>query len=69
MTIFIVILDQVPISTSEEIEIDIQQTSGAKFIPETGEIRWEFSLDPTEKKEFPLRYAVKYPKNKNLIIE
>ncbi len=64
-----IILDQVPISTIEEIEVNIQNISGAKLNPETGEIKWEFELNPNDKKEFELKYSVKYPKNKKLIVE
>lgn len=63
------VIDQVPVSTLEEIEIELQKTSGAKLNIETGEIKWEFSLEPMEKKEFELKYSVKYPKYQNLIVE
>lgn len=64
-----IILDQVPVSTTEEIEVSVQNISGAKRNSETGEIKWEFDLKPNDKKEFELKYSVKYPKNRNLIVE
>lgn len=64
-----IILDQVPVSTIEEIEVNVQNVSGAKQNPETGEIKWEFELKPNDKKEFELKYTVKYPKYRNLIVE
>ncbi|MDD2624250.1 MAG: mucoidy inhibitor MuiA family protein [Candidatus Riflebacteria bacterium] len=64
-----IILDQVPVSTIEEIEVNVQNISGAKRNTETGEIKWEFELKPNDKKEFELKYSVKYPKYRNLIIE
>ncbi len=64
-----VLLDQVPVSTREEIEINVQNISGAKYDRETGEIRWEFSLASKDQKDLNLTYSVKYPKNRNLIIE
>jgi hypothetical protein len=63
------IVDQIPVSTLEEIEVDVQKLSGANHNKETGEVNWKFTLDPNEKKEFDLRYAVKYPKYHNLLIE
>jgi uncharacterized protein (TIGR02231 family) len=63
------IIDQVPVSTIEEIEVEVQKTSGGILNTETGEIKWEFSLEPKEKKEFELKYATKYPKYQNLIVE
>lgn len=68
-TINIVVLDQVPVSKLEEIEVNIQNTSGGKLNKESGEVKWMFSLKPTEKKEFDLKYSVKYPKSRSLIIE
>ncbi|MBN1597548.1 MAG: mucoidy inhibitor MuiA family protein [Bacteroidales bacterium] len=64
-----VLLDQVPVSTLEEIEVDVQKITGAKHNVQTGEIKWEFDLKPGEDKELELRYSVKYPKYRNLIIE
>jgi hypothetical protein len=64
-----IILDQVPVSTLAEIEIAIQTISGAKHDSATGELKWEFELKPAEKKELDLKYSIKYPKNRSLIIE
>ncbi len=63
------IFDQVPVSTLEEIKIEIIEISGAKHNLETGEIKWDFSIEPSENKKLELNYSVKYPKYKNLIIE
>ena len=67
--ITIVVLDQVPVSTNSEIEVSIQQTTGVKPNAETGELKWEFVLQPDEKKELELKYSVRYPKNRQLYIE
>jgi hypothetical protein len=63
------IFDQVPVSTLEEIKVDIFELSGAKHNIETGEIKWGISIEPNENKKFELKYSIKYPKNRNLIIE
>lgn len=63
------IFDQVPVSTSEEIKVEVSEISGAKHNLETGEIKWDFSIEPNVNKKFELIYSVKYPKNRNLIIE
>lgn len=68
-TISMIILDQVPISNLEEIEVNVQDVSGAKLNQETGEIKWIFELKPNDKKELDLKYSVKYPKNRNLVLE
>ena len=64
-----IVLDQVPVSTAEDIEVQVQNNSGAKHDPETGEIKWEFTLKPADRKELDLKYLVKYPKIKTLMIE
>lgn len=68
-SINMVIYDQVPVSTLDEIKVAIQKTSGAKQNPTTGELKWEFKLEPKKSREFKLQYSVKYPKSRNLIIE
>jgi len=64
-----IIFDQVPVSTLEEIKVNIAEISGAKHDTDTGEIKWDFYIDPKETKTFDLKYSVKYPKSKTLIIE
>lgn len=68
-TIRIILFDQVPVSTNEEIEVKILELSGGKHNLTNGQISWEFELSPHNKAEFDLKYSVKYPKNKHLIIE
>ncbi|HOZ15311.1 MAG TPA: mucoidy inhibitor MuiA family protein [Tenuifilaceae bacterium] len=67
--ISMIILDQTPVSTLEEIEVQIQDLSTGKHDKETGEVKWEFNLEPSTKKEFSLKYSVKYPKGRKLVIE
>lgn len=64
-----IVLDQVPVSTLEEIVVSLDNISGAKHNSENGEIKWDFKLESKIKKEFDLKYSVKYPKNKTLNIE
>lgn len=64
-----VVYDQVPISTLEEIKVEVDKNNGGKFNSKTGEMKWLFSLAPNSKKDFNLKYSVKYPKYRNLIIE
>jgi len=67
--ISMIILDQAPVSTLEEIEVQMQDLSAGKHDKETGEVKWEFKLEPNAKKEFALKYSVKYPKDRKLVIE
>lgn len=68
-SINMIVLDQAPVSKLEEIEVEVQSVSEAKHDPENGEVKWSFNLQPNQKKEFELRYSVKYPKSRKLNIE
>ena len=69
LDIKMVLLDQVPVSTLDEIEIDIKEASRGVWNKETGEIKWELELDSKESRDLDLKYAIKYPKHRNLIFE
>ena len=62
------VLDQVPVSTNAEIEVNVSESSGAKR-NEEGVIEWDFKLEPGKSKVMNLIYKVKYPKNNWLVIE
>ena len=64
-----VVFDQVPVSTLDEIKVEVQNTTGGQYNIKNGEVKWEFLLLPKNQKDFDLKYAVKYPKDKDLIIE
>ncbi|NTW44830.1 MAG: DUF4139 domain-containing protein, partial [Anaerolineaceae bacterium] len=68
-SIDISLFDQIPISTLEEIEVNPVNISNGKLDPETGIIKWDFQLKPAEKKDIDLKYSVRYPKFRTLIIE
>jgi uncharacterized protein (TIGR02231 family) len=63
------ILDQIPISQTEEIEVKVLDISGAVQNLTTGELKWEFVLKPGESKTLVLSFEIKYPKNKSLELE
>ncbi len=63
------VIDQVPVSTTDEIEVVVHDISTGRQNAITGEVQWVFELSPNEQKEFDLKYSVKYPKNRNLVVE
>lgn len=63
------VYDQVPVSTNEEIEVTTETTSGGDLNKETGEVKWKYKLESLGKKEMTLKYKVKYPKERSLTIE
>ena len=64
-----VVLDQIPVPTLEEIELQIGKISGAKHNKETGELKWELTLAPLESKVLEVKYSLKYPKDRRLNLD
>lgn len=63
------LLDQVPVSEFQEIEVDVEEKSNGKINVTNGEVVWNLNMAPGEQKEIKLHYQVKYPKYRNLRIE
>jgi TonB-dependent SusC/RagA subfamily outer membrane receptor len=61
--------DQIPLSTTKEIEVEALELSGGTKDDETGMVTWDVTLKPNETKEFLIKYSVKFPKGKKVIIE
>lgn len=65
----LVLYDQIPVPTLEEIDLQVNQISGAKYNKETGELKWELQLAPLESKVLEIKYTLKYPKGHQLIVD
>ncbi|NEU07365.1 mucoidy inhibitor MuiA family protein [Flavihumibacter sp. R14] len=65
----IIIEDQLPVSTSSEVTVESQELSGAQLDENTGKLIWNLQVLPGEKKGKLLKYQVKYPKNRPVILE
>jgi len=61
--------DQFPIATENDMEVEQIDHSGGKVDENTQVITWTFSLEPKAEKRLALKYAVKYPKDKTLVLE
>jgi len=64
-----VLVDQIPVSTTKEIEIEKKEFKDAEYDEGTGKLTWKFKLEPTKERKFEFKYSVKYPKGNTLIIE
>jgi uncharacterized protein (TIGR02231 family) len=60
----LVIEDQVPISQNGEVEVQIEELSGAVIDEATGKVIWKVNLAAGESLKKQLRFTVKYPKKK-----
>lgn len=63
------VFDQVPVSTSSDIEVIVENTSGATQDKASGALEWNMKIEPASKREITLKYRVKYPKERSLNIE
>lgn len=65
----IMLLDQVPVSTDVEIEVETKMQPETTSDSVTGEVKWESLLNAGQTKAFNLIYTVRYPKGKKMFIE
>lgn len=67
--IYIVIEDQFPVSSNKEIEVERLEMSGGKYNEDTGIVSWNLNIKANDAvKNLILKFSVKYPKNKSVII-
>jgi uncharacterized protein (TIGR02231 family) len=67
--ISITLKDQVPVSSNSSINVEAVELTGGKMNSQTGEVKWDLELKPSETKQIILTYSVKYPKDKTVILE
>ena len=65
----VVVEDQVPVSTNEQIRVDVEETSSADYNETTGLLRWSLELPPAETKKLRFGYEVKYPKGQRVALD
>jgi uncharacterized protein (TIGR02231 family) len=56
--------DQLPVSQSGDVEVSVDDVSGAQVDANTGKVTWNITLAPGETLKKQLRFKVKYPKKK-----
>ncbi len=61
-----VINDQLPVSTNEDIEVEPLELSGALYDKEKGYLEWKTRLAPGERITKKVRFSIKYPKEKKI---
>ena len=63
------LLDQIPLSSMKEIDIDVKEISGANYFENTGKLTWNLSLKPGESKTVEFSFSITYPKNMEIKID
>jgi hypothetical protein len=64
-----IVRDQFPVSVNKEISVDDVSAPEAKIEKETGLVSWTFALQPGQERKLKLGYAVKYPKDRVVVLE
>ena len=62
----IVIEDQVPVSSDNQIEVELEEDGGAAFEEETGMLKWEEVIEPGSTISLNFRYSIRYPKGRTV---
>ncbi len=60
------LVDQIPVSTNEEIEVDLQEQSGASLNQSTGRLSWDLSIEAGDTQNRQFRYQIEYPSGKQI---
>jgi len=67
--ISIQVVDQLPISTHKNVEVDIEDISKGDLEDKTKQVVWNILLNPRSEKKIQFKYKVTYPSDKQLKIE
>ncbi|PKP20840.1 MAG: hypothetical protein CVU02_01510 [Bacteroidetes bacterium HGW-Bacteroidetes-19] len=63
------VYDQIPISLNKEIEVDVIDINEGSLDKENGKVEWKINLKPNETKTIFIKYSVKYPKDKQVVVQ
>ncbi|TVQ10057.1 MAG: mucoidy inhibitor MuiA family protein [Bacteroidetes bacterium] len=61
--------DQIPVSTDGDIQITLEEKSGAIHQESTGILTWRLEIAPGQTVRKPFRYSVRYPSDKKIRLE
>lgn len=62
----ITLVDQVPVSTNEDIKVDLQEQDGATYNKSTGKLSWNLPVKAGENQKRTFRYQIEYPSGKQI---
>ena len=64
----ITLIDQIPVSDDKTIIVEKTDISKAEYQEENGELKWNFTLEPSAGRTFMVAYSISWPKDKTLNI-
>jgi uncharacterized protein (TIGR02231 family) len=62
------IMDQIPLSSNEEIKVDLIDKGNGEFNEKKGFLKWVFTLGAKSPKKIYYEYSVKYDKDKQIVL-
>jgi TonB-dependent SusC/RagA subfamily outer membrane receptor len=63
------LFDQVPVSSNKDIQVETLELSGGVMNENTGKVAWTIDLKPNETRQVILKYSVKSPKDKTVLVD
>lgn len=63
------LFDQIPISQDSDIEVTVDNISGADHNLTTGRLMWVVNLAPGQSATYKLGFTIKYPKDKKITVQ
>jgi len=63
------LFDQVPVSSNKDIQVETLELSGGVMNENTGKVVWSIELKPNETRQVILKYSVKSPKDKTVLVD
>lgn len=54
--------DQIPLSKREDVEVSLEERSGAEYDEESGELSWRLSIEAGKSETLRFAFSIKYPK-------
>ena len=68
-TVDLEVRDQQPLSPQSEFEVKLVESPGAQVNEQTGQLTWNFTLEPKATKKLGFSYTVKHPKEMPVVLE
>ena len=69
LAINLILEDQIPLSNNQQIEVKVDDLSGASLNPETGILHWQEDISPGKSIKKKLIYTIRFPKDLKPILE
>lgn len=65
----IVVEDQIPVSTIEDVEIELEKDGKAEFDKATGKLTWKLKISKGKTQKVDFKYSAKFPKSANIQLD